>query len=119
QTLRDSLARLSVDEMKQVIDLLEKARGAKDAGEARQRVADAYTSQKAILAQMAKLLAEHLRNQQSQEIAQQLAQLAERQAVNLQNGINLGQWSGDNKPENFEAALQANLQGQQAEQAAI
>jgi len=119
QALRDSLARLSVDEMKQVVDLLEKARGTQDAGEAKQRVADAYTSQKAILAQMGKLLAQHQRDQQSAEIAQQLAQLAERQAVNLQNGITLGQWAEGKKPENFEAAAQANLQGQQAEQAAI
>lgn len=119
QALRDSLARLSVDEMKQVVDLLEKARGAQDAGEAKQRVADAYASQKAILAQMTKLLAQHQRDQQSAEIAQQLAQLAERQAVNLQNGVTLGQWTDGKKPENFEAAAQANLQGQQAEQAAI
>ena len=119
QNLHDSLAKLSLDEMKQVIDLLEKARVTTDAGEAKQRVADAYSSQKAILAKMSKLLADHQRDQQAAEIAQQLAQLAERQAVNLQNGINLGQWSGDKKPENFEAAMGANLKGQQAEQAAI
>lgn len=119
QALRDSLARLSLDEMKQVIDLLEKARVTTDAGEAKQRVADAYSSQKAILAKMGKLLADHQRDQQAAEIAQQLAQLAERQAVNLQNGVTLGQWSGDKKPENFEAAMEANLKGQQAEQAAI
>ncbi|MEI9897996.1 MAG: hypothetical protein WDN28_30105 [Chthoniobacter sp.] len=119
QALRDSLAKLSVDEMKQVVDLLEKARGTSDAGEAKQRVADAYSSQKAILTQMTKLLAQHQRDQQGAEIAQQLALLAERQAVNLQNGITLGQWSDGKKPENFEAAMQANLQGQQAEQAAI
>lgn len=119
QTLRDSLAKLSLDEMKQVIDLLEKARVTTDAGVAKQRVADAYSGQKAILSKISKLLADHQRDQQAAEIAQQLAQLAERQAVNLQNGINLGQWSGDKKPENFEAAMEANLKGQQAEQAAI
>jgi len=119
QALRDSLAKLSVDEMKQVVDLLEKARAATDAGEAKQRVADAYSSQKAILTQISRLIAQHQRDQQSAEIAQQLAQLAERQAVNLQNGITLGQWTDGKKPENFEAAMQANLQGQQAEQAAI
>ncbi len=68
---------------------------------------------------MTKLLALHQRDQQGAEIAQQLALLAERQAVNLQNGITLGQWSDGKKPANFEAAMQANLQGQQAEQAAI
>jgi len=119
QALRDSLARLSVDEMKRVLDLLEKARAARDAGEAKQRVADAYTDQKAILTEMNKLLAEHLRDQQGQEIAQQLAKLAERQAVNLQNGVTLGQWADGKKPDNFEAAMEANLQGQQGEQAAI
>jgi len=119
RALRDSLAKLSVEEMKQVVDLLGKARGIADTGEAKKRVADAYADQKAILAQMAKLLAEHQRNQQAQEVSDQLAKLAEREAVNLQNGITLGQWSGDKKPDNFEAAAQANMQGQQAEQEAI
>jgi hypothetical protein len=119
QALRDSLAHLSVDEMKQVIDLLESARATQNAGEAKQRVADAYTSQKAILARMTRLLADHRRDQQAQEIAQQLAQLAERQAVNLQNGITLGQWADGKKPDNFEAAAEANLKGQQAEQGGI
>lgn len=119
QALRDSLARLSVDEMKRVLDLLDQARAARDTGEAKQRVADAYTGQKAILTEMNKLLADHLRNQQGQEIAQQLAKLAERQAVNLQNGVTLGQWEDGKKPDNFEAAMEANLQGQQGEQAAI
>jgi len=119
QALRDGLQRLSTDEMKQVVELLEKARGARDVGEAKQRVSDAYTSQKAILTRMQQLLTEHLRNQQAQELATQLGKLAERQAVNLQNGVSLGQWTGGKKPENFEAAMQANLQGQQAEQTAI
>ena len=119
QAVRNTLEKLSAEEMKQVVDLLEKARGLSDPGEAKKQVADAYTSQKAILLQMKKLLAQHLRNQQAQELSAQLAQLADRQAANLQNGITLGQWSGGKKPENFEAALQANLQGQQAEQASI
>src|SRR4051812_44270223 len=119
QAVRDSLQKLSVDEMRQVVELLEKARGAITPGEAKQRVSDAYTSQKAILSEMQKLLADHLRDQQAQEISTQLAKLADREAANLQNGITLGQWSGGKKPENFEAAMQANLQGQEAEQAAI
>jgi hypothetical protein len=119
QTLRNSLAHLSVDEMKRVLDLLEKARATQNSGEAKQRVADAYTSQKAILAEMTKLLADHVRNQEGQEISQHLGKLAERQAVNLRNAISLGQWTDGRKPDNFEAATEANLQGQQAEQAAI
>jgi len=119
QALRETLAKLGSGEMKQVVELLEKARGTADAGEARKGVSAAYTTQKALITQMKKLLAEHLRNQEALELSQQLTQLADRQAVNLQNGITLGQWSGGRKPENFEAAMQANLQGQQGEQAAI
>ena len=119
QALRETLARLGGGEMKQVVDLLEKARGTADAGLAKKEVSEAYTAQKALIVQIKKLLAEHLRQQEALEISQQLTQLADRQAVNLQNGITLGQWSGGRKPENFEAAMQANQPGQQGEQAAI
>jgi hypothetical protein len=120
RALRDSLARLSAGEMKQVVDLLGKAGATVDTGVAKQRVADAYTNQKAILSQMGKLLAQHQRNQQAEEISEQLAKLADRQAVNLRNGITLGQWTaGENRPDNFETAAKANLEGQQGEQEAI
>ena len=119
QALRETLAKLGGGEMKQVVELLEKARGTVDAGQQKRDVSAAYTAQKALITQMKKLLADHLRNQEALEISQQLTQLADRQAVNLQNGITLGQWSGGRKPENFEAAMQANLEGQQGEQAAI
>ncbi len=119
RSLRDALQKLSSSEMKQVIDLLEKARAVTDAGEAKKTVSEAYASQKTILTQMQKLLAEHRRNQEALELSQQLSQLADRQAANLQNGIELGKWTGGRKPENFEAAMQANLEGQRSEQAAI
>lgn len=119
KSLRDAIEKLSGEEMKQVVQLLEKARAISDPGLAKKEISDAYNGQKAILLQMKKMLAEHLRNQQARELSAELAQLAERQAVNLQNGIALGQWTGGKKPENFAAALQANLQGQQGEQAAI
>ena len=119
QALRETLARLGGSEMKQVVELLEKARGTVDAGQQKKDVSAAYTAQKSLITQMKKLLADHLRNQEALEISQQLTQLADRQSVNLQNGITLGQWTGGRKPENFEAAMQANLEGQQGEQAAI
>ncbi len=119
QALRETLAQLGGGEMRQVVELLEKARGTVDAGQQKKDVSAAYTAQKALIVQMKKLLAAHLRNQEALEISQQLTQLADRQSVNLQNGIQLGQWSGGRKPENFEAAMQANLEGQQGEQAAI
>ena len=117
--LREALAKLSGADMKQVGELLEKARGSADGGAAKKEVSAAYTAQKAVITQMKKLLADHLRNQQALELAQQLTQLADRQAANLQNGISLGQWTGGRKPENFEAAMQANMEGQRSEQASI
>ena len=117
--LREALAKLSGGDMKEVAEALQKARVTPDAGTAKKEVSAAYTAQKALIAQMKKLLADHLRKQQALELSQQLTQLADRQATNLQNGIALGQWTGGRKPENFEAAMQANMQGQQSEQAAI
>src|SRR5436190_19050985 len=40
QALRDSVQRLSVEEMRAVVELLEKARSARDSGEAKQRVSE-------------------------------------------------------------------------------
>ena len=119
QMLREALSALSGGEMRDILALLEKARSAPEAGQAKKDLSMAYTAQKALIVQIKKLLADHMRNQEALEISQQLTQLADRQAVNLQNGIALGQWSGGRKPENFEAAMQANLQGQEGEQAAI
>ncbi len=119
KALRDSMNRLSGTEMQQVVTLLEKARATSDAGTAKKVVSDAYAAQKGILVEMKKLLAEHQRNQQALELSAELSQLADRQAANLQNGIELGKWSGGEKPANFEAALQAHLEGQQTEQKAI
>ena len=119
QALRETLAQLGGGAMKQVVELLEKARGAADAGEAKKGVSAAYTAQKALITQLDKLLAEHKRNQDALELSQKLTQIADAQAVNLQQGIALGQWTGGRKPENFEAAMQANLQGQESEQQSI
>jgi len=119
KALRDSLNRLSGTEMQQVVTLLEKARSTNDAGAARKVVSDAFSAQKGILVQMKKLLAEHQRNQQALQLSADLSALADRQAANLQNGIELGKWAGGAKPANFEAAMQAHMEGQETEQKAI
>src|SRR4051794_30180050 len=90
KALRDSISRLSTGEMEKVVGLLEKARLVYDAGEAKKQVSDAFAAQKTILVQMKRLLAEHLRNQQAMELSTELSQLADRQAANLQNGVELG-----------------------------
>src|SRR5262249_55922862 len=52
-------------------------------------------------------------------ISRQINELADRQARNLQNGIELGRMTAGTKPENFEALYQAQLETQRGEQAAI
>jgi hypothetical protein len=119
ERLRTSLNRLTVSEMQAVLSLLQRARTESRDGAAKRTVADAYAAQKMILAKMDQLLAEHARAQEALELSQATARLADRQADNLQNGIELGKWVGGKKPENFEQAMQANLHGQSAEQAAL
>src|SRR5207249_1268787 len=65
------------------------------------------------------ILTEHAREQEAGEISRQLHELADRQARNLQNGIELGRMTAGAKPENFEALYQAQLETQRGEQTAI
>jgi hypothetical protein len=115
--LREALDRMSAAEMKAVIDLLQKARAATDEGAARKTAGDAFAQQKSILTQMGRILAEHARNQQALELAQATAKLADRQAANLKNGLELARWQSE-KAAN-DPVMQASLDGQKAEQAAI
>ncbi len=119
KALRDSINRLSASEMQQIVAILQKAGGLADAGQAKKQVSEAFSAQKNLLVQMKRLLAQHQRDQQAIDLASELTQLADRQSTNLQNGIELGKWAGGRKPDGFEAALQAHLEGQQTEEAAI
>ncbi len=119
QKLRTSLDTLTLAEMRQVVDLLQQARAVNDQGAAVKTVADAYSAQKQVIVSINKILAEHARNQQARDIARQVDELADRQARNLQNGIELGRMSAGVRPENFEAVMQAQLETQRGEQAAI
>jgi hypothetical protein len=117
--LRGSLDQLTVSEMRQVVDLLQQARAVSNPGTAVKTVADAYSVQKQVIVSINRILAEHARNQQARDIARQVDDLADRQARNLQNGIELGRMTAGVKPENFEAVMQAQLETQRGEQAAI
>src|SRR5438132_14267453 len=88
--LRGVLEKLSQKEMKQIVELLQQARTAPDAQSSLKSVTGAYTGQKAMLVQMKRLLAEYQRQQGALEISNAVLQLAERQGVNLQNGIEVG-----------------------------
>lgn len=117
--LRAVLANLSESEMKRVIDLLQQARVAGDSRAILQQVASAYSGQKNIVLQMKVLMAQYQRNQAALDLSTALINLAERQSANMQSGIELGQWSQSKKPEEFDAALKASIDGQQSEQNAI
>ena len=117
--VRGSLGSLSSTEMRQVVDLLQRARTATSADAAVKTVADAFTAQKQIVVAIQRILAEHLREQEAAEVSRQLHALADRQAQNLKNGIELGRMMAGGPVENAEAVRQAQLETQRGEQAAI
>jgi hypothetical protein len=117
--LRRSLDTLSATEMRQVVDLLQRARAVNSADATVKTVADAFTGQKQIIVAIKCILAEHARDQEAAEISRQLHELADRQGRNLQNGIQLGRMTAGAKQENFEALYQAQLETQRGEQSAI
>ena len=119
KALRGQLDRLSVEEMRTVVDLLQQARAVQDRGAAAQTVADAYSAQKRISVEMARILAAHTQQGEAAELAKRLNELADRQAQNLRNGIQLariGQWAGAT---NLESIRNAQMETQRGEQAAI
>ena len=115
--LRAQLDQLSVDEMRTVVDLLQQARATQDRGAATQTVADAFSAQKRISVEMARILAAHSREVEAAELSKRLNELADRQARNLRDGIQLArinQWGG-----NVEAMKNAQMEAQRGEQSAI
>jgi hypothetical protein len=117
--LRGSLGSLSATEMRQVVDLLQQARTATDPDAAVKTVANAFTAQKQIVVAIRRILAGHLRDQEAADISRQLHELADRQARNLQNGIQLARMPAGVPPENAGALQQAQLEAQRGEQSAI
>jgi hypothetical protein len=118
ERLRTSIDQLSAAEMKQVVDLLQQARAVQDPRAGVRTAADAYSAQMKAVTSMQRILTEHARKQQVQETAKQLNGLADRQARNLQNGIELARM-GAAAPKNFENVQEAQLETQRGEQAAI
>ena len=119
RSVRESLASLSATEMRQVVDMLQRARAATTPDTAVKSVADAFTAQKQIIVAIQRILAEHLREQEAADISRQLHELADRQAVNLRNGIELARMTNGVQFETSGAIERAQLETQRAEQAAI
>ena len=117
--VRESLGSLSATEMRQVVDMLQRARAATNPDAAVKTVADAFTAQKQIVVAIQRILAEHLREQETADISRQLHDLADRQAANLRNGIELARMNNGVQFETSGAVERAQLETQRAEQAAI
>lgn len=113
------LKNLSGNEMKKVVEFLQQAQAIDDPKAAIKLIAGAYSGQKGISVRLKQLLADYDRIQTAREISDQLSQLAERQAANLQSGIELGQFTPGKKEENSDAAVKAALDAQFSEQKAI
>lgn len=119
RSLQASIAKLSTEEMRAVVDLLQQARSVQNPGASAKTAAEAFSAQKQIVVSIQRILAAHARQQEVEELARAIDALADRQARNLQNGIELGRLAGPAKPENLEAVMQAQLETQRGEQEAI
>ena len=118
KALRGQLDRLSVEEMRTVVDLLQKARVVEDRGAASQTVADASSVQKRIAVEMERILAAHTRQGEAAELAKRFNELADRQARNLRDGIQLARMTRGASG-NTDAVKIAQTEVQRGEQAAI
>ncbi len=87
QTIAGILARLTGPEIQHVVELLQAARSAPDAGTAQHHILAAYSSQKTILVQLRQVVSEYRYRQELQEIADRLTALANRQHANLNLAI--------------------------------
>jgi hypothetical protein len=70
--IRDVLGKLSLEEMRKVVEYLQAARGTEDASQSNQNVRDAHASQQKIVAELRTLLAEYQRQQGLQALATRL-----------------------------------------------
>jgi len=78
RSIRAVLGNLTDQQMEQVINLLQQARSVGDASSSRQRVLDAFTGQKNIIAQLRQLLLEYRRQLELYELSIRLTELANR-----------------------------------------
>lgn len=119
RALRGRLSRLNVEEMRRVVDLLQQARSAKGQGAAAQSVADAFAVQKGISVELARIVAGHSRAGEAAELAAKLGELADRQAGNLRNGIQVARLGKSQPGAGMDAVRAAQLETQRGEQSAI
>ena len=119
QTIAGVIAHLTGTEIQRVVDLLQSARNAPDAGATQRQVVEAYSCQKTILVQLRQIVSEYQHRQGLQEIADRLTALADRQHANLNLAIAYVESTlATNTAKPDEASLTA-LAGQTTEQNSI
>ena len=118
KSLKAIFARLSDTDMEKIVALLRSASEPADGKATITAISGAYSQQKGVLVQLKQILASYEAEQEAGNLAESVRQLADRQAANLQAGIETAQWSlAGAKP--AEGAIEASLQAQEAEQKAI
>jgi len=118
KSLKGVISRLSDADMEKIVVLLRSAAEPADEKTAISAISGAYAQQKGVLVQLKQILAAYAAEQEALELADNVRQLADRQAANLQAAIETAQWSlAGAKP--AEGAVEASLQAQEAEQKAI
>ena len=117
QSIAGILTQLTDQEMQRVVELLQAARRAPDAGQTQRQVVEAYASQKSIPVQLRQLIAAHQHRQELQEIAARFQALADRQGGNLNLAVIAA--GPDNAMLQRDEAQRAALSAQASEQAAL
>ena len=118
KSLKAILSRVSDKDMEKIVALLKTASDPADNKSSLKAISDAYSNQKRVLVELKQILASYAADLEAIDLADGIRQLADRQAANLQAGIETAQWSlAGSKPE--EGAVDASLQAQAAEQKAV
>ena len=118
QTIASILTQLTDKEMQHVVELLQAARRAPEAGQTQRRVAEAYASQKSIPVELRQVIATYRHRQELEEIAARFQALADRQGGNLNLAVATVA-AGPDSVRLRDEAQRAALAAQAIEQAAI
>jgi len=117
KNLKRVLTGLSDQKMEKIATLLREAGAKDDPKAAIAAISQAYSQGTGVLVQLNALLNAYAKDREALEISNAIRDLAERQAANLQNAIEVARWSLTEK--RGQDAIDASLNGQEAEQRAI
>jgi len=117
--IRAIISNISETDMAKIVGLLRQAGSAASPADALRKVSAAYSAQKGAIAQIKVILDESAREQEAQALSDQAAELAGRQAANLQAGIETARWSLARAGKKDDAEVAAAFEVQTAEQQAI